>query len=87
MQLHVFAMRMAIAIEPGSFVITCRIDDQGVSLPMTNRPTVPDRIQIFGKLSSVRIDLAQTETETISRLEYLQYLAGRLNELDVPSSA
>src|SRR6266581_2034828 len=80
-------MRVAIAVERRSFVVTCRFDDQGVSLPMTHGPSVPPRIQIRGKCSPVRIDFAKTKAEAISRLEDLQYFTRGLNELDVPSRA
>src|SRR5690242_20489981 len=78
---------MAIAVERRSFVVTCRLDDKGVSLPMTHGPSIPPRIQVWGKCSPVRIDLAKTKTEAIPRLEDLQYFTWGLNELNVPSRA
>src|SRR5205823_12044198 len=80
-------MRVAIAVEWRSFVVTCRFDDQVVSLPMTHGPSVPPRIQIRWKCSPVRIDFSKTKTEAIPRLEDLQYFSRGLNELDVSSRA
>src|SRR5689334_14286316 len=51
LEFHSLAVRIAEAVEPGSLVISLRIDDERVAFPVTNSVSVPSRIRIFGQLS------------------------------------
>src|ERR1700730_4957829 len=51
---EIFAVRMAVVIEPSFIVESDRINDEGISLPLANRITPPRGRQILGMLTAVR---------------------------------
>src|SRR5262249_5004077 len=50
LEFHSFAVRIAKAVEPGSLVISLRIDDERVAFPVTCSVSVPSRIRILRQL-------------------------------------
>src|SRR5579864_1664538 len=58
-------MRMPDLVEPGLVVETNRIDDQSVSLPLSNRVAHPAGIQILGMPPPIGPDLADEVAELV----------------------
>src|SRR6266850_5989947 len=57
-RVQLLGVRMAAEIEPELVIESDRIDDESVSLEVSNRMAVPGRVEIFRMLTLVQKDLA-----------------------------
>ena len=67
-------------IEPRSVVKSIRLDNEYISLPVTDRVSQHSRIGIFRELASIGPDLSMD----VVPVEQLKHTAGNLNEFEVP---
>src|SRR6266849_3336263 len=68
-------------VEPIFRVVSLGGDNQGVTLPFADSPSVPPRIGIFWKGNVVRPDF----TVVVRPVERLEYFPRSLNELESPA--
>src|SRR5580704_8220298 len=53
LQVHLVAVRISEVVEPGSVVVTDRVDDKSVSLPFANGVSVPGWVGILRQRSAI----------------------------------
>src|SRR5215831_11306250 len=66
------------AIQPFSRVQPACFDDERISVPLTDRISIPERTNVLWNLSAIRPDL----TPVVSPFEHLEHLVRQLNEAD-----
>src|ERR1700733_1597551 len=82
--MHLFGVRMAHIVEPGSIVKADAVDYQRVAFPMSYGVPHPHGIRILGMTSSVQEDLAVARDII---LEQHHQQAWRLNQLEGEQSS
>src|SRR5437660_4879543 len=80
LQCHFVGMRIAEMIEPRSVVKGIRLDNEYISLPVTDRVSQHSPIGIFRELASIGPDLSMD----VVPVEQLKHTAGNSNEFEVP---
>ena len=74
---QILALRVSHCIQPTLVVEACRIHDQRIALPTTDRIAHPRRLRVNGKLAAIRVNLAIRVAPFIEHRDHHR----RLNDL------